>query len=108
MTKVYKGSCSKSIFEAIKKAKSGWIVRWDAEEHTEDERVVVTYNETVMHEPPTYESVASMLIRTRYSVDAEFAIQRQRDTKPGVFAEYNEFCEACKRVAKEIVKSESN
>ena len=41
------------------------------------------------------------LIRRKYSVSAELAILRQRDTKPVEFAEYNAYAEACKRIAKE-------
>lgn len=36
-------------------------------------------------------------IRKRYSVSNEFAILRQRDTKPEEFAEYNAFCEQVKK-----------
>ena len=103
MTKVYKGSCSKSIFEHVKKAKNGWIVRWGAEERTEDDRVVVTYNETGMRGRPDYAAVASRLIRTKDSLDAELAIQRQREVKPDDFAEYNYFCEAAKAEARKVV-----
>lgn len=39
-------------------------------------------------------------IRTRYSVSAELAILRQRNSKPEEFAEYNAFCESCKAEAK--------
>ena len=35
-------------------------------------------------------------IRKRYSISDEFAIQRQRDTKPEEFAEYNAFVEQVK------------
>ena len=45
---------------------------------------------------PTYEQLVIAKIRTKYSVDEELAILRQRDTKPEEFAEYNEFCELCK------------
>ena len=40
-------------------------------------------------------------IRKRYSESQEFAILRQRDTKPTEYAEYNEYCEACKAYVKE-------
>jgi hypothetical protein len=40
------------------------------------------------------------LIREKYSQDAEFAILRQRDTKPEEFAEYNAYCEECKAKVK--------
>lgn len=35
-------------------------------------------------------------IRRKYSVNAELAILRQRETKPEEFAEYNAFVEQCK------------
>ena len=107
MTKFYKSSCSKSIFEYIKKTKRGWLVRWNAEEHTEgegdDAYVVVTYNETMTLTKPTYASVVSLLIRERYSVDDELALHRQKDTKVDEFAEYNAFCEAAKEEARKVV-----
>lgn len=52
---------------------------------------------------PTYEERVVELIRLRYSIDAELAIQRQRDSKPEEFAEYNAYCEECKQQAKEEV-----
>lgn len=39
-------------------------------------------------------------IRKRYSISQEFAILRQRDTKPSEFEEYNEYAELCKKMAK--------
>lgn len=47
-----------------------------------------------------YAQRVSELIRTKYSVDAELSIHRQRDTKPEEFTEYNEFAESCKSQAK--------
>ena len=47
-----------------------------------------------------YPQLVENKIRTRYSVSAELAILRQRDTKPEEFAEYNAFCELCKAEAK--------
>lgn len=52
---------------------------------------------------PTYEERVVQLIRERYDLDAELALLRQRDTKPDEFAEYNAYCEECKRKAKEEV-----
>ena len=49
---------------------------------------------------PTYEEKVEQLIRERYSLSAELAIQRQRDTKPEEFKEYFEYCEECKVKAK--------
>ena len=50
-----------------------------------------------------YPKIVENKIRTKYSVSAELAILRQRETKPEEFAEYNAFCEACKAEAKDIV-----
>ncbi len=43
-----------------------------------------------------YERTVIQRIRTKYSLNQELAILRQRDTKPSEFAEYNAFVEACK------------
>lgn len=47
-----------------------------------------------------YPQLVENKIRTRYSVSAELAFLRQRETKPEEFAEYNAFCELCKAEAK--------
>ena len=49
---------------------------------------------------PTYEECVEQLIRKKYSINQELAIQRQRDTKPSEFEEYFAFCEECKTMAK--------
>lgn len=49
---------------------------------------------------PSYEDRVVELIRQQYTLDAEFAILRQRDTKPEEFAKYNEYCEKCKQTAR--------
>ena len=51
----------------------------------------------------SYEEQVSLLIRQRYSLDEELAIQRQRDTKPEEFQAYFSFCEECKKQVKEEV-----
>lgn len=54
---------------------------------------------------PTYPAVVEKLIRERYSQSDELAIQRQRDSKPSDFAEYDSFCEMCKLLAKQVFAS---
>ena len=49
---------------------------------------------------PTYEERVEQLIRERYSLNQELAIQRQCETKPEEFEEYFAFCEKCKAKAK--------
>lgn len=47
-----------------------------------------------------YESEIIRKIRTKYTVNQELAILRQRDTKPVEFSEYNDFVEKCKEEVK--------
>ena len=47
-----------------------------------------------------YSNLVVRYIREKYSQDDEFAILRQRDSKPEKFEEYNSFCEECKNKAK--------
>lgn len=49
---------------------------------------------------PSYEERVEQLIRKKYSINQELAIQRQRDTKPSEFEEYFSYCEECKTMAK--------
>lgn len=49
---------------------------------------------------PTYEEKVVILIREKYSLDSELAIQRQRNSKPEEFQVYFDYCEDCKRRAK--------
>ena len=47
-----------------------------------------------------YSTRVNELIRERYDESRELSILRQRDEKPTQFAEYYEYCEACKTRAK--------
>lgn len=48
----------------------------------------------------SYEDKVIELIRQKYSLDAELAILRQRDTKVDEFNEYCTYCEKCKNDVK--------
>lgn len=48
----------------------------------------------------SYNEKVVSLIREKYSLDEELAIQRQRDSKPQEFNEYYAYCEACKQKAR--------
>lgn len=50
----------------------------------------------------SYSEKVVSLIREKYSLDEELALERQRDSKPQEFSEYFEYCEACKQKAKQI------
>ena len=51
-----------------------------------------------------YGELVEILIRRKYSLSAELAILRQRDSKPEEFAEYNAYAEQCKAEAKEMLQ----
>lgn len=48
-----------------------------------------------------YPILVDSLIKLRYNQSSENAILRQRDTKPEEFKKYFEYCEECKKRAKE-------
>lgn len=50
----------------------------------------------------SYSEKVISLIREKYSLDEELALERQRDSKPQEFNEYYAYCEACKQKAKQI------
>lgn len=53
-----------------------------------------------------YPKLVRELINKKYSIYDELAIQRQRDTKPLEFQEYNAYCEECKVEAKKLLGME--
>lgn len=48
-------------------------------------------------------SIVSSLMKLKYSIDDELAIQRQKDSKPEEFNDYNAYAEECKIIADEIL-----
>lgn len=57
---------------------------------------------------PTYGVVVDLLIRERYSISDELALQRQMYTKVADFDEYNSYCEWCKSIARPVFYPEEN
>ena len=55
-----------------------------------------------------YESLIVSKIRSKYTIDQELALLRQRDVKSEEFAEYNAYVENCKAKAKEEVEKCKN
>ena len=56
--------------------------------------------------PADYGNVVEELIRQRYSISQELAIQRQKDAKPEEYIEYYNYCEKCKIEAKRLCNME--
>lgn len=69
--------------------KNGEYVVETKEQITDAPKIEIAYEEKVVS-----------LIRQKYSLDEELAIQRQRDTKPEEFQAYFDYCEECKQKAK--------
>lgn len=86
-----------------------WVVDVEAVEHKdaydeyEDIQVYIPYTaeELEKRKEEKYPVLVEHFIREKYSLSAELAILRQRDTKPEEFAEYNAYAEECKERAKE-------
>lgn len=74
----------------------------DAYDEYEDIQVYIPYTEEELlkRKEQKYTSLVERYIRERYSLSAELAILRQRDTKTGEFAEYFTYAEECKIRAK--------
>ncbi len=64
---------------------------------TKDEIELAKRNGTAQR---LYGRLVAQKIRAIYSIDAEFAVLRQKDEKNEEYAEYNAFVEACKAEAK--------
>jgi hypothetical protein len=71
-------------------------------DRTDEEESIFEQNKTYENQGKSYEELVIDLIREKYSIDEEFAILRQRDTKPDEFEEYNAYCEECKEKAKKL------
>lgn len=65
-----------------------------------------TYNEASLVPVGDYAEDVSAIIRLRYSLDAEIALNRQRESKQAEWQEYYDFCEMAKAVAKEHYKQD--
>ena len=74
------------------------------EDFTENSFSIELYNKRKENQKvKLYEQLIISKIRSRYTIDQELAILRQRDVKPIEFAEYNAYVEQCKVEAKEEV-----
>ena len=59
--------------------------------------------EAIQQPQINYDQLVSDLIRAKYTIDQEIAINRQRDTRPEEFQAYFDFCEQCKIKAHEQI-----
>lgn len=70
---------------------------------TEIERNLAELNGT---QADLYAEEVEHLIRRRYSLSNELALQRQKDKKPEEWEAYNAYCEECKAEARALVYGE--
>lgn len=61
----------------------------------------ITTSDIPLYTKAEYDAKVAELIRQRYSLDAELAILRQRESKREEFAEYDAYAERCKAKARE-------
>jgi hypothetical protein len=74
----------------------------EAYDEYEDIKIYIPYTEKELEKitEDKYAFLVESYIRERYSLSAELAILRQRESKPEEFAEYNAYAEECKARAK--------
>ena len=68
-----------------------------------DDKEVLEDVENLIQPIINYEQLVTQFIREKYSLDEELALNRQRYIKTVEFQEYFDYCEDCKRRAKEII-----
>lgn len=86
--------------QAISDFKHNYTDKYETLETFEDGSIRISF---ILYSFISYEELVIKLIRSEYSIDEEFAILRQRDSKPDEFETYNNFVEQCKTVAKQFV-----
>ena len=84
----------------VEPAQGFYLPKWDGAKWVES----LTAEEIQALKPAiNYDQLVSDLIRAKYTIDQEIAINRQRDTKPEEFQQYFDFCEQCKTQAHEQI-----
>lgn len=100
MIKIYNEDFTKEITEEVvdenRHLKNGYTTMAEYN----GEKVLVFHKFTEQNFENIYAGRVEQLIRKKYTLSAELAILRQRDSKPDEFAEYNAFAEECKATAK--------
>lgn len=74
--------------------------KYETLETNEDGSIRVRFT---LYSSISYEELIIRLVRSEYSIDEEFAILRQRETKAEEFQTYYDFVEQCKTAAREFV-----
>lgn len=76
----------------------------EAYDEYEDILVFIPYTEEELENlrEEKYRMLIEAYIRKKYSINDEFGILRQRDTKPEEFEAYNTYVEECKKKAKAV------
>ena len=49
-----------------------------------------------------YDTIVNAMVREKYPLDKELALHRQREIKTEEFQVYFDYCEECKRIAREL------
>ena len=80
-----------------------WHYNYNVVQTEVDGEIRYDYDQVVLKGKPTYESTVAAIVRDKYTVDAEMAIQRKgiSDNSNQEFVEYNAFVEAIKVMVKQ-------
>ena len=81
---------------------NGVIMPMSAEEITKFEKEQSKF-EREYWQSIDYDEAVNNEIRKRYSASEEFAILRQRDSKPEEYSVYYAYCEECKAYVKKMI-----
>lgn len=84
---------------------SHFLLSFNIEEVNKNDENGFEYD-TVLVTEVSKPAIVEALIRQRYSLNDELALLRQRTSKKTEFAEYNDFAEAAKAAADEILANE--
>lgn len=73
-------------------------------EEIEESEIVTKWQCNVIRvHDASYSTIVNELIRREYTVDEELALHRQREIKTEEFQAYFDYCEECKRTAREAL-----
>ena len=80
-----------------------WHYNYNVAQTEVDGETRYDYEQVILKGKPTYESTVAAIVRDRYTVDAEMAIQRKgiADNSNQEFVDYNAFVESIKDMVKE-------
>lgn len=75
------------------------------DEQTHETKTMYECETVLVDNEPNKSRIVEALIRERYSVSDELALERQRTSKKAEWTEYNTYCEDCKTIADRVLSN---